>query len=171
LNPLLTGGADFDGQPGDDGLCVVLEPRNAADQCLPLTGAVSVVVLDPSRQGDAARVARWDFDAAAVQQAVHRTPSTRGIKLELPWPAAPPANSQLKLFVRYETPDGRKLQTDRDIVLTSTGQLAGRWTPRPPGRQSSGAAAPPRGTAAAPSSVSDSEAIAERPAPLWSPSR
>src|SRR5262249_1058093 len=90
LNPLLTGGADLDGQPGDDGLCIVIEPRNAADQCISLAGAVSVVLLDPSRQGDTARIARWDFDAAAVQQALQRTQAARGIKLELPWPAAAP---------------------------------------------------------------------------------
>ncbi|MEX2176789.1 MAG: hypothetical protein WD872_20650 [Pirellulaceae bacterium] len=35
LNPVLTGGSDLDGQPGDDGLSVVVEPRNSADQYLP----------------------------------------------------------------------------------------------------------------------------------------
>ena len=64
LNPL-SGGADFDGQPGDDGLRVVIEPRNATDEFVPEAGALSVVLLDPERQGESARVARWDSDVAS----------------------------------------------------------------------------------------------------------
>ena len=170
LNPLLTGGADFDGQPGDEGLCVVLEPRNAANQYLPQSGAVSVVVLDPARQGDAARIARWDFDSSAVQDLLQKSQAARGIKLELPWPAAPPASSNLKLFVRYETADGRKLQTDRDVLLTPAGQTASRWMPRPPDRQRPAIAAA-TSTAALPATASTDQEVAQRPRPTWSPHR
>lgn len=138
LEPQLTGGADFDGQPGDDGLIALLQPRNSAEQCVPQAGTVSVVVLDPSRQGEAARVARWDFDAKAVAELQSKDPTSPGIRLELPWPATAPASQRLKLFVRYETADGRKLQTDREILLSSPGQVAApssRWTPRPAERQ------------------------------------
>jgi hypothetical protein len=126
----LTGGADFDGQPGDDGLAVVLEPRNGADQYVPQAGPVSVVVLDPARQGDAARVARWDFDLSATRQKLAAASPARGLKFELPWPAAPPANSHLKVFVRYETPDGRRLTTDREVYLASANETRPGWTPR-----------------------------------------
>jgi hypothetical protein len=127
----MTGGADFDGQPGDEGLSVLLEPRNSADEFVPTAGAVTVVVLDPAKQGDAARVARWDFTLSAAQQKLAATSATRGIQFEMPWPAAPPASNKLKLFVRYEGPDGRQLQSDRDLYITPPGQIAQRWTPRP----------------------------------------
>jgi hypothetical protein len=127
----MTGGADFDGQPGDEGLSVLIEPRNAADQFVPEPGAVSVVVLDPSKQGDAARVARWDFTMSAAQQKLATASAASGIQLEMPWPASPPAGNKLKLFVRYEGPDGRQLVTDRDLYITPPGQIAQRWTPRP----------------------------------------
>jgi hypothetical protein len=134
LNPLLTGGADFDRQPGDEGLNIVLEPRNAADEYVPQAGAVSVVVLDPAKEGEAARIARWDFTLTATQQKLQSTSAAKGIRLEMPWPASPPTANQLKLFVRYETADGRRLQTDRDIYITPPGQIAQRWTPRPADR-------------------------------------
>ena len=54
----------------------------------------------------------------------------RGIKLEVPWPAAAPTSNRLKLFVRYETADGRRLQADRDVFITPPGQALSRWTPR-----------------------------------------
>jgi hypothetical protein len=168
LSPL-TGAADFNGQPGDDGLCVILEPRNAGDQYVSEAGAVSVVLLDPTRQGEAARIARWDFDKSTTQHLLAsegRKPADDGgkpfgIKLEMPWPAAPPASNQLKLFVRYETADGRRLQTDRDIFVTSPGQALSRWTPRPAGRKVAEVA-----------SASSANPMPSVPTlPVWSPDR
>jgi hypothetical protein len=135
LNPILTGGANLDSTPGDDGLSVVVEPRNAADEYVPRAGAVSIVVLDPSKAGEEARVARWNFDLAATQQKLQTGAAPRGIKLQLPWPAGAPASERLHLFVRYETADGRLVQTDREVFLTPPGQLSQRWTPRPADRQ------------------------------------
>jgi hypothetical protein len=130
VNPALTGGCDLDGQPGDDGLKIVLEPRNEADEYVPEAGSLSLVVLDPEREGDAARVARWDFDLDAARQVLAESGTGKGLALEMPWPAATPAVNRLKLYVRYETADGRKLQTQRDIFVTPPGQALSRWTPR-----------------------------------------
>ena len=54
----------------------------------------------------------------------------RGIKLEVPWPAAAPHANHLKLFVRYETADGRKLLADKDIYLDAQATAVNGWTPR-----------------------------------------
>jgi hypothetical protein len=148
LNPLMTGGADFDGQPGDEGLSVVIEPRNAADEFVPAAGAVSIVVLDPEKQGDAARVARWDYTLPATEQKLATATAARGIQLEMPWPASPPANNRLKLYVRYEGPDGRQLQSERDLYITPPGQVAQRWTPRSAERSRPRAIVPPAEAAA-----------------------
>jgi hypothetical protein len=137
LNPLQTGGIDLDSQPGDDGLRVVIEPRNASGELVREAGAISIVVLDPDRQGEAARVARWDFDSSAGRQLLAASTPGRGLKVEVPWPAAPPATNRLKLFVRFETEDGRKLQADREIFLTPHSEAIGRWTPRSADRQAS----------------------------------
>jgi hypothetical protein len=135
LNALLTGGTDLDGHPGDDGLSVVVEPRNARDEYVPEAGAVSIVVLDPNKTGEGARVARWDFDLSTTRQKLQAGGAARGIPLVMSWPATPPQASTLHLFVRYETPDGRRLQTDREIFLADAGTVSQRWTPRPPERQ------------------------------------
>ena len=135
LSPLLTGGTDLDGRPGDDGLSVVIEPRNAAEEYVPQAGAVSIVVLDPTRQGEAARVARWDFDLSTTRGKLQTSAATRGIALQMPWPATAPTSTTLHLFVRFETPDGRRLAADREIYVAPLGQASQRWTPRPPERQ------------------------------------
>ena len=168
LNPLLTGGADFDRQPGDEGLSIVLEPRNAADQYVPQAGAVSVVVLDPAKEGEAARIARWDFTLTATQQKLQTASAAKGIHLEMPWPASPPSAGKLQLFVRYETADGRRLQTDREIFITPPGQVAQRWTPRPADR-----VAPPRTAPSPPLPLAEGRGegatIARTPASLATP--
>jgi len=172
LHPLLTGGADFDGQSGDDGLSVVLEPRNADDEYVPQAGPVSIIVLDPARQGDAARVARWDFDLSAARQALAAAPPARGLKFELQWPAAPPASTRLSLFVRYETPDGRKLQTSREIHLKPPGESSPGWTPRPggPAVAAEASALPPPTVDPVPPAELSSNFPATQP-PAWSPNR
>jgi len=176
LNPLLTTGADFDGQPGDDGLRIVVEPRNAGDQFVPEAGALSVVLLDPDRQGEAARVARWDFDKSATRQMLAASAPGRGIKLEIHWPATAPEANRLKLFVRYETPDGRRVQANREIFITPPGQAISRWTPRPADRQRSAAeatvaASQPIAETPAPTATNASAATAQRPRSVWSPNR
>jgi hypothetical protein len=130
LNPTLTGGSDFDQRPGDDGLSILIEPRNGKEQFVPQAGAVSVAVIDPAQSGEAARIARWDFEASAMLQKLQQAGAADGIHLQLPWPAARPEHSRLRLFVRYETADGRKLQTDRDIHIALPGQFTQTWTPR-----------------------------------------
>jgi hypothetical protein len=134
LNPLHTCGMDFDHAPGDDGLSILIEPRNGANQFVPLACPVSVVVLDPSKNGDDARVARWDFSQAQTAEKLQQG-DLRGIHLKLPWPAKPPENVRLEVFVRYETPAGKKLQAEKEIFATLPGQYSQRWTPRPAERQ------------------------------------
>ena len=131
INPLFTGGIDRDNKPGDDGLSLLIEPRNEAGQFVPQEGNLSIVLLDPANSGDAARVARWNFDAAETKEAIAADGDARGIHLEMPWPSRAPENGQLKLFVRYETPDGRKVEAQRDVFIKLAGQFSERWTPRP----------------------------------------
>jgi hypothetical protein len=174
LNPLLTGGIDLDGQPGDDGLRVVVEPRNAAGQFVPEAGAVSVVVLDPDRQGEAARIARWDFDLSAARQMLAASSPSPGLTLEMPWPAAAPAATRLKLYVRYETADGRRLETDREIFVSPPGQAIGRWTPRSVDRPQASIAtiAASEPITEEPRSIgTDRAASVQRSLPAWSPNR
>ena len=134
VNPLLTGGSDFDHQPGDDGVVIALEPRNQNNGFVPLAGPISVVLVDPTRDDGSARVARWDLEAQDTQQAIQASNSLQGIQLRLPWPDGIPDNSRLQLFVRYVTVDGRQLEASRDIFVTLPGQYSQRWTPRSSGR-------------------------------------
>jgi hypothetical protein len=115
LNSRLTGGYDFDGRPGDEGLLLVVEPQNAAGQYLPLPGQLEVEVTDPSRGGSEARLARWEFDASETVRAVKKSLLGRGIHLQLPWPGALPRSETLLVSVRYTPPTGESFAARREI--------------------------------------------------------
>jgi hypothetical protein len=128
VNPRLTRGADFDGEIGDDGITVLIEPRNRSGGFVPEAGRISIVLLDPSKTGEAARIARWDLDADAAGEFLQTDSLDRGLLLHLPWQGTIPDRKRLHLFVRYLTADGRKLETDRQIEIESMDMVANRWT-------------------------------------------
>ena len=113
------------------GQTVVVEPRSAGGAFVPQPGPLSIVLLDPAREGEAARVARWEIDGGQARDAMQSSEAARGMRLELPWPEQPPHSAKLKLFVRMQTPTGDKLEAERDVFITLPGELSQRWTPRP----------------------------------------
>ncbi len=141
LHPSLTGGIG-NGASGDQGLLVVVEPRDQAGNILLAPGQTSVALIDPALTGEQARLARWDFSAADTERALHRG-AEPGIHLRLPWRYVP-SHDRLKVFVRYNTRDGRKLQAEQTIavalgddeaafaVRADAGErAAGPWPPEP----------------------------------------
>jgi hypothetical protein len=127
LNPVLTAGKNQDGEPGDDGIRLVFEPRNDQNEFVRRPGNLTVVVLDPKRR---TRVARWDFDAEQTALALQRAARGSGIQIDLPWQGTPPDASRLHLFVRYWPSNGEAVQADREITVTPPGQVTATWTPR-----------------------------------------
>lgn len=133
LNRQLTGGFDRDGRVGDDGVLVVIEPRNHAGQFVPMTGGVTVALIDPRGESDDERVvAHWRLSAPQAASKMRRSLLGRGVHLELAWPVEPPRRSELKLEIIYTSVDGRKLRAERDITIDLPRALSARWTPITP---------------------------------------
>lgn len=130
VNPYLTAGHDFDSKPGDDGIALLVEPRNADDHLIPVAGKTSIVVLDPALDGEAARVARWEFTAEEAARRVKKgNGRERGLSFKLPWPAGPPKHSKLHVFVRMESDEGKVFEADSEFYVILPGQFSQRWTP------------------------------------------
>lgn len=126
-----TRGVNLDGRPGDDGVLVVVEARNARGEAIPPNAAASLVLIDPAVPGEGGRYARWDFsadDTAALFREANGD-AAAGSYFELPWPDAPPAHSRLKLFVRLTTSDGKQIQLDRDVTVDVGGGTSQQVAP------------------------------------------
>ena len=150
LERMHTGGYHTVGQAADEGIAVLIEPRDADGRFVEAVAPVVVVVMDGEATGKAAHFARWDFSLAEVSAAFRKTAHGHGIYLELPWPVGPPAHAQLQVFVRYITSDGRKLETHLPIQVRLPGQMV-RASERPsPGPAASVPATPPASPPASP---------------------
>jgi hypothetical protein len=197
LNPTLTGGFDLGDPPGDDGLAVVVEPRDARGKLVPAAGPISVALVDPALAGSAARVAQWDLTAGQIAGLYRRIPEGEGFFLRLAWPSARPVHSRLHLFVRYTTRDRRQLEARRELDVALPGLLVAQpeavtpavaqevidrpsapaqddppeptWRARPPREE----AAPQPLSEAASQSAADAgqPSAARRARPVWSPDR
>ena len=115
LHPALTGGIGSSDYAGDEGLLVVVEPRDFGGNIVAAPGDLSVALIDPALSGQQARLGRWDFSAAQTEGMIHAGPEP-GIHLHLPWTSTP-VHDRLKVVVRYTTRDGRKLQAERLIAV------------------------------------------------------
>ncbi|MEE9603430.1 MAG: hypothetical protein V3V75_09005, partial [Thermoguttaceae bacterium] len=143
------GGYDDDGRPGDEGISISIEPRNAQGQAVDTPGDLIVVVRDPSLQGSAAHVARWEFTAAQVAEMLQRSAPDGGISLALVWPDGRPRHEALRVFVRYIAADGRKLDADGPIGVRLATDTSDGWVPSErPSRTLQAAKAPPIDTVA-----------------------
>jgi hypothetical protein len=116
LNPGLTGGVARGGKSGDQVLNVVFEQRDNRGARVLAPGDVSIVVVDPKLQGEAARIGKWTFEADEAQHHVRRNSDGGSFHFELPWQKTP-EHSDLRLFVRFTTYDGRRLEANLPIEV------------------------------------------------------
>ncbi|MCO6454250.1 MAG: hypothetical protein J5I93_02945 [Pirellulaceae bacterium] len=158
------------GESFGEALGLIVEPRNSAGRLVPEPGRITVVVVDPRQQGDAARVARWDVTPDQAASGLDRSPGG-GIQLWLRWPATQPRRDPLRVFVRYETPDGRRLEADRELNPNESAEVTRSWTPRSPRTASTAPRLPENlvePLAAPPEPMPAQAPVAARP---WSPFR
>lgn len=134
LDRMLTGGISTGDRSGDQGLLVVVEPRDQTGRLIDAPAEVSVAVLDPAFQGDAARVGRWDFTPAETASLFRRTGTGGAMHLAMAWPQEPPKHNKLHVFVRYTTADGRRIETNQPIEIALPGDEPARWTTAEPSR-------------------------------------
>ncbi len=128
LHPTRTTGHDFDRKAGDDGISILLQPRNAENQFVPSSGELSIVVLDAEQQGQRQRVASWTVDKKEMGERFD--PSLRGYQFRLPWPDGTPEHNNLHLFVRYVNEQGERLEADMELAVALPGTGSNRWTPK-----------------------------------------
>ncbi|HZZ29692.1 MAG TPA: hypothetical protein VFE46_16970 [Pirellulales bacterium] len=114
LNEGLTGEVNSTGEAGGGYLNVVIFQRDSHGKRVLAPGDVSIVVVDPALEGPAARVGRWNFEADDIPQHVRRNHDGGSLQFELPWPN-PPEHSDLRVFVRFTSFEGRRLEANLPI--------------------------------------------------------
>jgi hypothetical protein len=131
---------------GKPKLVLGVKPRGDAGQTMPAAGDVAIVVLDETQQDNAGHIARWDFTTKQAATKLRKTsagPQMR-FELDLPTELSESDAKNLRVYVRFLTPDGRKLQADAPLgaMVADARQPSGRKAQRSASRDNSQARQP-----------------------------
>jgi hypothetical protein len=137
INRSATRGQDVDGVLGDEGLNLMIQPKNANGRVILQPGDLSVSVVDPKLRK---RIGFWRFLPEEVELFyVNDEIASEGILLHLPWDESTPRRARLLVHVEFVTADGRTLKTSSDVLIkpptdgySPNDPLVARWTQRDP---------------------------------------
>ena len=130
FHPSLSRSANFDDEPDDDGLYLVLQPMNQKGEVVPLEADLSVAVIDPARAQENSVIARWDYSASDVSSKIKPIGSEQGIHLRLPWNGPDPIADRVEVFARYTFSDGRQVVGIKTIFVSTEASQRTVWAPR-----------------------------------------
>lgn len=109
----------------EDGIVVVLEPRDGSGKLVRAAGQIAIAVWDQGLldqyRGNSARQSEaqmgvWTFTASEVQGHLDQSSDGR-IRIELPWPHRPPEHGRIRVYVRYVTHNGKELRAELPLVV------------------------------------------------------
>lgn len=133
FHPTMTRSVDMDEKAGDDGVMMVIQPKNMSGQFIPLKAQLTVLILDPSLPQTQATIGYRKFSEAEVAAKTEPIGARQGIHLQLPWRAgANPRADRVIVMVKSTHENGKELVGSRDVVLSNSSQFKTVWTPRRP---------------------------------------
>ena len=123
-------GHNFDDNPGDDGLYLVVTPINAAGQILNQSGTLTVVAEDAAEPKDKRRIAAWEFTPEQLAETLEPIGAAQGFHLSLPWQDKIPSSKVVTVYLRYSNANGRTLVNQREVHLRIPTNGQPVWTAR-----------------------------------------
>lgn len=126
IHPGLSGGHHQDSDQELDGLMIVLTLADPLGEACTTDFPISIVVLDPTQEGEAARLGRWNFTSEQVTAACRDLP-LKSLQFPLLWQEARPAGDEVAVFVRVMTPGNKPLETD--MMLRFRDGTTADWRP------------------------------------------
>lgn len=111
-----TGGYDADGKPGDEGLQVILVPKDDDGSALKIPGRLVISAYGVARDGTKSPVGLWDIPPEKLRAYWQTGLLSTGYKLSLQWHQAP-TTEKVRVFAQLTTLDGKAYETDKDITV------------------------------------------------------
>ena len=117
INPLLTGGFDRDGEPGDDQLTLVFAPHDNQEKPIRLPGTVECELVDPAQLSDQQSLGVWAFDRQQTAAAWQSILGSSAYRFELPWQTRPQAEN-LELRLRFRSAHGERFELTSPVKIS-----------------------------------------------------
>lgn len=130
-HPSLCRAQNSDGKPGDDGLYLVLVPRNSAGEFVPTTGSMTIVIEETQADGSISRIGRYEFTAEELKEHLEPIGSAPGIHLPVRWKDQTPSTTSVEAYVKFTLDDGTTMVNRRSFPLRKLASGGpSSWTPR-----------------------------------------
>ena len=97
----LTGGSNWDGKPGDDGVTVYLKPVDRDGDAVKAAGDVRIEILDLDNPPDQQLVGRYGVEADQLGKLWYGKLMTQHYTFECPWTKSKPRHGQLTVRVKF----------------------------------------------------------------------
>lgn len=114
----LTGGADYDGKPGHDGVTVYLQPVDKQGHVIKAAGDIRIELFDLANPDGKRRIGeyRWDVDHAG--KLWHGRFMTNHYTVKCPWRTKPPAHDEITVRVEFtDYLTGQVFRTQRLVKI------------------------------------------------------
>jgi hypothetical protein len=111
-----TGGIDEDNCSGDEGILVVLVPRDADGSAVKAAGQARITVVAVSPEGLKAPVSTWTVTDAYLKRNWKAGLLSSGYFISLPWLVVPPSE-KLRIVAQFQTVDGAVFEAERDVQV------------------------------------------------------
>ena len=134
IYPGLSGLYHLDQDAESDGIHLVVAVKDSEGAAFDPATVLSIVVLDPAREGEDARLGRWDFEPETVSGYYKQEP-VAGYHFPLAWQEKRPLANEVAVFVRVRTGVDEKIEAETYLRLSGTNSESAEWTPNPFGAQ------------------------------------
>ena len=125
INKSVSHGKNFNSVPGDDGIELLLQPKSADGTVVDEAGDLTVSLVDPTADQGERQIGQWTFLKEEAQLFFAEDElDNRGILLSLKWDKIVPTHKRLTVYVRFETIDGRVMETTSDIFIDPPSELS-----------------------------------------------
>jgi hypothetical protein len=97
----LTGGADYDGQPGDDGITVYVRPIDQYGDVIKVAGDVLIQLYDLAVPPGQNLIGEYRVPVDKLGELWHGKLMTGHFTIKCPWPGSPPAHNEITVRVTF----------------------------------------------------------------------
>lgn len=129
-HPVLCRARNTDGKPGDDGLYLVIIPRNKHGEFVPEVGNLTLVAEETLADGSVSRIGRWEYSTDEVRDLFEQIGSAPGIHVAVDWQERSPTGTQIDVYAKLTMEDGTTMVNRRSVSLKKFATGSSTWTPR-----------------------------------------
>ncbi len=114
----LSGGADYDGKPGDDGITVYIQPVDQEGHVIKAAGEIRVELFDLANPDGQLKIGEYRFDADHTPKLWHGRLMTHHYTVECRWRVRPPAHEEITVRVEFtDYLTGRTFRAQKAVTV------------------------------------------------------